>query len=74
MSHAVGLMTPGRQLQEDQGMMIETHELWDEYWEDKRAKVGRITCPIYALASYSSKLHGQGTFRGWREAGSQEKW
>ena len=74
MSHIVGLMNPGRALQEDQGMMIEICELWDDYWEDKRAKVGRIQCPIYALASYSSKLHGQGTLRGWREAGSLKKW
>ena len=74
MSHGRGILIPGRGLQEDAGRMIETNELWNDYWEDKRAKVGRIECPIYALASYSSKLHGIGTVRGWREAASKEKW
>lgn len=58
MSHAVGMLCPGRNLQEDQGLMSVENEFWSSYWEDKRAKLGRIECPAYVLVSYSSKLHG----------------
>ena len=54
--------------------MIVENEFWNSYWEDKRAKVGRIECPAYVLASYSSKFHGQGSFRGWREISTKQKW
>jgi predicted acyl esterase len=74
MSHAVGMLCPGHGLQEDQGLMSQKYEMFNSYWEDKRAKLGRITCPAYVLASYSSKLHIQGSYRGWREIASKEKW
>jgi predicted acyl esterase len=68
------MLNPGRALQEDQALMGQKNEFWNSYWEDKRAKLGRVTCPAYVLASYSSKLHIQGSFRGWREIASTEKW
>ncbi len=74
MSHSVGMLCPGRGLQEDQGLMAETNEMYNTYWEDKIAKLARITCPAYVLASYSSKLHIQGSYRGCREISSKEKW
>jgi hypothetical protein len=74
MSQAIGMLCPGRGLQEDQGLMSVENEFWNSYWEDKRAKLGRIECPAYVLASYSSKLHGQGSIRGWREISSKNKW
>jgi hypothetical protein len=76
MSHSVGLLCPGRGLQEDQGPLTEKkeNEFFNTFWEDKRAKLGRVTCPAYVLASYSSKFHIQGSYRGWREISSKEKW
>jgi len=68
------MLVPGRGLQEDQALMGQKNEFWNSYWEDKRAKLGRITCPAYVVASYTSKLHIQGSFRGWREIASREKW
>ncbi len=38
MSHSVGMLVPGRGLQEDQGLMAERNEMFNRYWEDKRAK------------------------------------
>lgn len=46
----------------------------DELWKDKRADCSKIKIPVYVVASYSNTLHTMGTFRAWREIGSQEKW
>lgn len=46
----------------------------NEYWADKRADVKNINVPIYALASYSTGLHTFGSFRGYTEAQSKDKW
>ena len=46
------------------------HPLWD----DKCARVDRIEVPALVVASYSNVLHTDGTFRAWRQLGSQEKW
>jgi len=40
---------------------------WNEYWDDKPAKLDRINVPAYILASYSTVLHTQGSFRGYEE-------
>lgn len=74
MAHGVGILCPGRGLQEDHAMMARENEFFNTYWEGKRAKLGRITCPAYVLASYSSKLHGAGSVRGWKQMASKEKW
>jgi hypothetical protein len=74
MSHNVGLLCPGRALQEDQALMTRENEMFNAYWEDKRAKLGRITCPTYVVSSYSSKLHIQGSYRGFREVNTKDKW
>jgi uncharacterized protein len=74
MSHSVGMLCPGRGLQEDQGLMCQENESWNSYSEDKRVKLARVKCPVYVLASYSSKIYTQGSIRGWREISSQEKW
>ena len=46
------------------------HPLWD----DKCARVQNIEVPILVVASYSNVLHTDGTFRAWRQLGSEEKW
>lgn len=43
-------------------------------WLDKRADASKIKIPAYVVASYGNSLHTMGTFRGWRDLGSKEKW
>lgn len=43
-------------------------------WQDKIADTSKITIPAYVVASYSNTLHTNGTFRAWRNLGSQDKW
>ena len=40
--------------------------LYDEYWEDKRSAVERISCPVYCVASWTSIFHTSGTLRAFR--------
>jgi predicted acyl esterase len=42
----------GRNQQEDVVRMIQDRPHFDDYWQDKRAKVERINIPTYVLASY----------------------
>lgn len=63
----------GRQQREDLVTMIQRYPVWNEYWEDKRAKIEKITVPAYIVASYSSGIHSEGTLRGYEES-SGPKW
>jgi predicted acyl esterase len=54
--------------------MLQKYPLYNEYWEDKRAKLDKIITPAYVLASYSSALHTTGSLRGFRDIASKEKW
>lgn len=49
---------------------LASHELW----KDKCAGCNKIKIPAYVVASYSNTLHTMGTFRAWRELGSEDKW
>jgi len=51
-----------------------THPLFDEYWEDKAAKLEDITVPMYTTASWTSGIHCQGTLMAWRKISSKDKW
>ncbi len=64
----------GRNRQEDVLAMLGKYPLMNDYWEDKRAKIGKIQVPAYILASYSTGLHTVGSFRGYEEIGTKEKW
>lgn len=59
---------------DDMPSMAETYPLMNEYWEDKRAELGKIEVPAYIVASYTNPIHTHGTFRGYREIASKEKW
>ena len=50
------------------------HPLLDEYWQDKIAALDKIDVPAYIVASFTTRIHGIGTFRGWRNIYSKEKW
>ncbi|KIW74044.1 hypothetical protein PV04_02112 [Phialophora macrospora] len=64
----------GRNQQEDVLAMLEMYPLMNEYWEDKRAKMAQIQVPAYIVASYSTGLHTVGSFRGYEDIESKDKW
>ena len=44
----------------------------EELWKDKCAQCNKIKIPAFITASYSNTLHKMGTFRAWREIGSEK--
>lgn len=59
---------------EDVVANCQAHPLFDEYWEDKAAKVELIEVPVYATASWTSPVHCQGTIMAWRKLQTNKKW
>lgn len=64
----------GKHGQEDSGAMVRANPFWDAYWQDKSAQLTQVEVPVYALASYSTMLHTEGTIRGFLFASSKNKW
>lgn len=64
----------GRNSVEDPVAMVEKYPEWNSYWEDKRARLDRINIPAYILASYSTMIHTEGSFRGFEDISSEKKW
>ena len=66
----------GRNFIEDQIRMQvdESQSLMNPYWEDKAAKLEKINVPAYVVASYTSPIHTHGSFEGFRQISSKEKW
>lgn len=54
--------------------MVDEHNFFIDYWEDKKPKLRKITVPMYATASYSTGLHTEGSVRGFALSSSKEKW
>ena len=67
-------LSAGEGQQEDVTAMLERYPLMHEYWEDKRARINRIQVPAYILASFSTMLHTEGSFRGFEDMAHSEKW
>ncbi|KAH8691270.1 hydrolase CocE/NonD family protein [Talaromyces proteolyticus] len=65
---------PGLGRTEDIAAMTYQYPLWNEYWEDRRARCDQIDIPMYVVASWTNALHTRGTFRGWIESPSNKKW
>ena len=61
-------------MQEDIIDMLAKYPLWNEYWEDKRARLDRIEVPAYVVASFSTQIHTEGSFRGFEQIKSEKKW
>jgi predicted acyl esterase len=59
---------------EDQPKMIAEQQLLTPYWEDKKARLDRIHVPAYVVASFNNPAHTHGSFDGFRNIGSKEKW
>ncbi|KAJ9634169.1 hypothetical protein H2204_006500 [Knufia peltigerae] len=65
----------GRHSAEDMPTMTKEHPLYDDYWASKRVHVSRIDCiPVYLTASYSSMLHGFGSFESFLTMETKDKW
>lgn len=55
--------------------MAKDHPLYDGYWASKRIHVSRIDgIPVYLTASYSSMLHGFGSFESFLTMKTKDKW
>lgn len=54
--------------------MVHKYPDANEYWEDRRARIEDIQVPSYVVASFSTGLHTVGSFRGFEESSSEEKW
>ena len=57
----------GRTQTEDLAAMLDKYPDWNEYWQDKRIDFAKIKVPAYVLASYSTGLHTEGSFRCYEE-------
>ena len=60
-----------------EGMMAaqKEHPLLDEHWEDRQVKLSDIKVPMFVCASWSTQgLHCRGTFEGFKQASSKDKW
>ncbi|KAE9378577.1 hydrolase CocE/NonD family protein [Stipitochalara longipes BDJ] len=66
--------SPGLARTEDVTAMTKEYPLWNEYWDDRRARCDKIEVPIYVVASWTNALHTKGTLRGFIESSSKEKW
>lgn len=66
--------SPSRGKAEDITAMTAKYPLWNEYWEDRKAKLDRITVPLYIVSSWTNLLHTRGTFKGYLGVSSKEKW
>lgn len=65
---------PGNEFIEDSPRMIISNHFIDQYTEDKAAQLSQIQAPAYIVASYTNELHTQGTFEGFLEISSTDKW
>lgn len=51
------------------------HPLFDDFWKNKQVNLSDINVPMFVCASWSTQgLHNRGTFEGFKQAGSQDKW
>ncbi|RYE59465.1 MAG: hypothetical protein EOP20_04805 [Hyphomicrobiales bacterium] len=64
----------GKNQREDLILDADAHPLRGNLWEQRAPDFAQIDVPAYVVASYSNSIHTPGTFRGWREMGSSQKW
>ena len=57
------------------GASLGEHHFFDEYWEERQAKLWDIKVPMLVCASWSTMgLHNRGSFEGFKQAASEDKW
>ncbi|KAL5361524.1 Alpha/Beta hydrolase protein [Aspergillus floccosus] len=59
---------------EDFEEMYRRSNVSNAFWEDKRADMTRIQCPVYIRGSDISSIHTMGSVRAWLEVPHKEKW
>ncbi|KGE18857.1 CocE/NonD family hydrolase [Paenibacillus wynnii] len=60
---------------EDMVAAQKEHPLLDEHWEERQVKLADIKVPMFVCASWSTQgLHCRGTFEGFKQASSKDKW
>ncbi|MFB7121577.1 CocE/NonD family hydrolase [Bacillus tropicus] len=60
---------------EDMVAAQKEHPLLDEYWENRLVKLSDIKVPMFVCANWSTQgLHNRGTFEGFKQALSKDKW
>ncbi|PHK48704.1 CocE/NonD family hydrolase [Staphylococcus edaphicus] len=60
---------------EDLKAAQQNHPHFDDYWKGKQANLSAIQIPMFVCASWSTQgLHNRGTFEGFKQASSTEKW
>ena len=64
----------GKNLRQDLVGEAERYSLMNDLWKSRIPAFEKITVPAYVVASYSNSIHTPGTFRGWRNIASTDKW
>lgn len=59
---------------EDFEEMYRRSNLSNAFWEDKRADMTKIQCPVYIRGSDVSSIHTMGSVRAWLELPHDNKW
>lgn len=59
---------------EDVSAMLKKYPLFNEYWDDKLAKIENIDIPAYIVASWTHSIHTKNSINGFRELGTKNKW
>ena len=51
------------------------HPLFDDFWKQRQVPLSQIKTPLLTCASWSTQgLHNRGSFEGFKQAASEEKW
>ena len=67
-------MLKGRNGIESFRKMFQQHPHANDWWNDKRPDMTKITVPTYITGTYTNTMHGMGAIRGWLEVNSPDKW
>ncbi|KAL4905553.1 hypothetical protein BDW74DRAFT_185075 [Aspergillus multicolor] len=59
---------------EDFEEMYRRSNVSSSFWEDKRADLTKVKCPVYIRGSDVSSIHTMGSVRGWLEVPHDKKW
>ncbi|KAL2859501.1 X-Pro dipeptidyl-peptidase C-terminal non-catalytic domain-containing protein [Aspergillus pseudodeflectus] len=59
---------------EDMEEMYRRSPVSSPFWEDKRADLTKVKCPVYIRGSDVSSIHTMGSVRGWLEVPHDKKW
>ncbi|KAL4806055.1 Alpha/Beta hydrolase protein [Aspergillus unguis] len=70
----VKYMLRGKKGMESFREMYKQHPLANDWWNDKRPDMKKITIPTYITGTWTNTMHGMGAIRGWLEVQTDKKW